>query len=314
MKATYSHLFSKKKIIGEFEMKKLTVLLIMLIIVSQIPICPFAFEATSDEKNAIAYAYNYLNRYELKVYFDNYEDDLSIGTIGHRGADNSINKEEILEKAREYEDEIKENHCYYFQDEISTGFGYDRSKSAYALQYENTPIEEVIASFPVFIEKKAQYLNAYYRNLDVKAGGGMFMDSPESVTVSESGFAYVSFGCVRLLLYKCQPPNQIDSHGVWVICDIFENGDNFGSKYRFNSENMDVEKELLSAGILPLSESKSTEPSSEVKDDKETVNSPKENEPAKESEPINYIPWAICTAEGVAIIALVTALVLKKKK
>ncbi len=295
-------------------MKKLTVLLIMLIIVSQIPICPFAYEATDDEKAAIACALNYFNTYCVNVYFNNNDDDLFVHTIGHLDDDSDLRKE-ILEKAKEYEDEIKENHYYYFPNELSSALDDDPAKDSLALQYDNTPIEDVISSFPVFIKKKAQYKAAYNRYHNFKSGSGMYLITPESVTVSESGFAYINFGdCVRFLLYKYKPANQVEIYGGWIICDIFEDGDSFGSKYRFDAENMDVEKELLSAGISPSPESESTEPSSEVKAGKETDNSPKENEPAKESEPINYTPWVICTVEAVAIIALVIALVLKKKK
>ncbi len=310
-------------------MKKLTVLLIMLIIVSQISICPFAVEITDDEKNAIASAYNYLNRFELKVYFDDYEDDLSEYTIDHRDL-YIISKDEILEKAKEYEDEIRENYYYYFWDkgvtdrydayygnEHSALYGCDPSKSAYALKYENTPIEEVISLFPVFIEKKAQYLNAYYRNLNHKAFRGIYIDGPESVKVSESGFAYVSFSTVRFLLYKCQSPDQA-SDDLWIVCDIFVDGDNFGSKYRFDAENTDVEKVLMEEGILTSSENESTgnDESDNEGSDSATVDESdnKTDDIPRKSETANYTPWVICTAEGVAIIALVIALIFKKKK
>ena len=45
-------------------MKKLTVLLTVLIVLSNISICSFAYEATKDEESAVAWALNFYNIYK----------------------------------------------------------------------------------------------------------------------------------------------------------------------------------------------------------------------------------------------------------
>ena len=334
----------KKSIIKEHaNMKKLTVLLTVFIVLSNISICSFAYEATKDEESAVAWALNFYNIYNINANVKcNNELDIFPYTIEYQSDDGDV-KKVIIEKAKEYEDEIRKNHCYYFEDEniidkqsayyeneMSAYYGADPAKSSFALQYDNTPIEEVISSFPVFINKKTQYMAAYNSYVKTLSGNGkyladngLYVISPKSVIVSESGFAYVNFETIRVLLYKWKSADQVTSHGVWIVCDVFINGSSYDSKYRFNSENMDVEKELSSEKErlleyytpLPEQESSYTDESgfAGTYSASEKASENEANNPPQESKPINYVPWIICGIEAVAIIALVIALVLKKR-
>ena len=126
------------------------------------------------------------------------------------------------------------------------------------------------------------------------------------MTVSESGFAYIDSGDLYILLYRYRAPDE----NMWIVCDVSTFYDEYDEEYRFHSEDMDVEKELLSKGFVPLSENKDDVADTDTDSSDENVNIA--HDAPKKSNPTNIIPWVICGIEAVAIIALVIALVLKK--
>ncbi len=290
-------------------MKKLTVLLIILIIVSQITICPVAFEATDDESSAYRFASDYLNKYISNVYLKT-EFDILDGTIAYFDDLPQI-KKEILEKAKEYEDEIRKNHRYHYYEDNHWYFEHDMhwdsDVTPPAIQYDKTPIEDVVSSFPVFIEKKCQYMRSALPAKTV-INHEMFALNPKSVTVSESGFAYVNCDSCYILLYRY----KAFAEDMWFVCDISTFWDSYDEEFRFHSEDLDVEELLVSRGYTLLSENEESD--TDTASDSADESDNETNNPPQESKPINYIPWVICTAEGVAIIALVIALIFKKKK
>ena len=297
-------------------MKKLTVLLTVLIVLSNISICSFAFETTDDERSVHAFASEFLNKYYSNVYRKT-EYDLSKSTIASFDDTPQI-KNEIFEKAKEYEDEIRDNHHYrYHEDNIFLWEAEECDENGaclppdpdpdtrpVAIQYDSTAIEDVISSFPVFIEKKASYWKSVKQY--IPKSNVSYILSPQRVTVSEIGFAYIDSGDLYILLYRYRAPDE----NMWIVCDVSTFYDEYDEKYRFHSEDMDVEKELLSKGFVPLSENKDDVADTDTDSSDENVNIA--HDAPKKSNPTNIIPWVICGIEAVAIIALVIALVLKK--